>query len=166
MLTSFFVTCAINPFVRTLFYSEMPRYFTWNASSKQFQRWKYGKPAPGYVNVHSTDALGCIYTFHPNNDECFYLRLLLVNIRLKYFIWISTNCQWWVVRNTSKILSLFKFVKKKHSMRSHTCWCCYFIYCALNSITFCHFNVFFIEPFSFVEQIQRQYGWRRFALSA
>ncbi|EFN61253.1 Uncharacterized ATP-dependent helicase YHR031C, partial [Camponotus floridanus] len=80
-LTSFFETCASDPFARTLLYSEMPKYFTWNASSKKFQRRKQGQPVPGYVNIYSTDALGRIYTVHPRNDECFYLRLLLVNVR-------------------------------------------------------------------------------------
>lgn len=31
--------------------------------------------------MYLTDALGRIYTVHPKQDECFYLRLLLVNIR-------------------------------------------------------------------------------------
>ncbi|XP_055918335.1 uncharacterized protein LOC129950418 [Eupeodes corollae] len=31
--------------------------------------------------MRSTDALGRIYTVHPKNDECFYLRLLLEHIR-------------------------------------------------------------------------------------
>lgn len=30
--------------------------------------------------MRSTDALGRMYTVHPKNDECFYLRLLLVNV--------------------------------------------------------------------------------------
>lgn len=59
----------------------MPRYFTWNASSKNFQRRRKGQPVPGYVNIFSTDAFGRIYTVLPSNDECFYLRLLLVNVR-------------------------------------------------------------------------------------
>ena len=34
---------------------------------------------PGYVNIYrySTNALGRIYTVHPRNYECFYLRLLV-----------------------------------------------------------------------------------------
>ncbi|KAF2898048.1 hypothetical protein ILUMI_08127 [Ignelater luminosus] len=63
-LTSFFETCA-----RTLLYSEMPKYYTWNASSKKFQRRKQGQPVPGYENIYSTDASGRIYTVHPNNYE-------------------------------------------------------------------------------------------------
>ncbi len=52
-----------------------------NASSKSFQRRKQGTPVEGHPNVFASDALGRIYTVHPNNDECYYLRLLLVNVR-------------------------------------------------------------------------------------
>lgn len=80
-LTSFFSTCASDPFARTLLYSEMPRFYTWNASPKKWLRRKQGQPVDGYPDVFSTDALGRIYTVHPKNDDCFYLRLLLVNVR-------------------------------------------------------------------------------------
>ncbi|CAF4836778.1 unnamed protein product [Pieris macdunnoughi] len=80
-LTSFFEMCQNDDFARTLLYSEMPRYYTWNQSSKQFQRRKRGQPVPGYPRVFSTDALGRLYAVHPSQDECFYLRLLLVNVR-------------------------------------------------------------------------------------
>lgn len=80
-LTSFFRICQSDTFARTLLYSEMPRYYTWNASSKKFQRRKQGDVVPGHPDVRSTEALGRIYTVHPKNDECFYLRLLLVNVR-------------------------------------------------------------------------------------
>lgn len=49
--------------------------------SKKFQRRKQGKRVPGYADVYSTDALGRIYTVHPSNDECFCLRLLIINVR-------------------------------------------------------------------------------------
>ncbi|XP_072398268.1 uncharacterized protein [Diabrotica undecimpunctata] len=80
-LASFFAICQSEQFARTLLYSEMPRYYIWNASSKNFQRRKQGDAVPGYPDVRSTDALGRMYTVHPKNDECFYLRLLLVNVR-------------------------------------------------------------------------------------
>ncbi|XP_050340940.1 uncharacterized protein LOC126767493, partial [Bactrocera neohumeralis] len=80
-LTSFFSICQSDPFARALLYSEMPRYYTWNASSKKFQRRKQGNVVLGHPDVRSTEALGRIYTVHPKNDECFYLRLLLVNVR-------------------------------------------------------------------------------------
>lgn len=80
-LTSFFDTCASDPFARTLLYYEMPRYYTWDASSKKFKRRKQGQAVPDHPGVFSTEALGRIYAVHPRNDECFYLRLLLVNVR-------------------------------------------------------------------------------------
>lgn len=64
-----------------MLYSEIPKYFTWNPSSKTFQRRKQGERVDGYPNVRKADAIGRIYTIHPNNAECFYLRLLLVNVR-------------------------------------------------------------------------------------
>lgn len=80
-LTSFFETCRIDEFAKTLMYAEMPKYYTWNQSTKKFQRRKQGKRVPGQAEIYSTDALGRIYTVHPSNDECFYLRLLLINVR-------------------------------------------------------------------------------------
>ncbi|GFV61162.1 ATP-dependent DNA helicase [Trichonephila clavipes] len=52
-------------------------YFT----ADNFQRRKQGKAVEGHTNLYSSDALGRLYTVHPNNTECFYLRLLLINIR-------------------------------------------------------------------------------------
>jgi hypothetical protein len=80
-LTSFFATCQSDPFARTLLYSEMPRYYTCNASTNKFQRRKQSDVLPGHTDVCSTEALGRIYTVHPKNVECFYLRLLLANVR-------------------------------------------------------------------------------------
>lgn len=80
-LTSFFGMCPNGDFAKTLLYSEMPRYYTWNQSLKKYQRHKQGQPVPSYPQVFSTDALGRLYTVHPSQNECFYLRLLLVNVR-------------------------------------------------------------------------------------
>lgn len=80
-LIAFFTLCQSDTFAKTLFYSEVPQFYTWNQSSKAFQRRKQGRLVEGHQNVFSTDALGRIYTVHPNNAECYYLRLLLVNVR-------------------------------------------------------------------------------------
>ncbi|GBP19536.1 hypothetical protein EVAR_102084_1 [Eumeta japonica] len=80
-LTSFFEICQSDLFARTLLYSKMPRYYTWNASTKKFHRRKQGDVVLDHPGMRSTDALGRIYTVHHKNDECFYLRLLLVNAR-------------------------------------------------------------------------------------
>ncbi|GBP43799.1 hypothetical protein EVAR_82229_1 [Eumeta japonica] len=60
-----------HPFAATLMYVEMPKYYTWNQSTKKFQRRKQGTPVPDWPQVFSTDALGRMYTVHPRNDECF-----------------------------------------------------------------------------------------------
>ncbi|UYV77690.1 hypothetical protein LAZ67_15001947 [Cordylochernes scorpioides] len=80
-LTEFFTLCRNDTFARTLLYSEIPTYFTWNTSTRKFQRRKQGRTVQGQPNLYSTDALGRLYTVHPNNAECFYLRLLLINVR-------------------------------------------------------------------------------------
>ncbi|GFS85135.1 ATP-dependent DNA helicase [Trichonephila clavipes] len=59
----------------------LPKFYTWNASTKKFQRRKQGKAVEGHTNLYSSDALDRLYTVHPNNTECFYLILLLINIR-------------------------------------------------------------------------------------
>ncbi|KIH47497.1 hypothetical protein ANCDUO_22443 [Ancylostoma duodenale] len=79
-LTAFFVLCHQDPFARTLLYPEVPKCYTWNASAKQFCRRKQGVPVPGY-DIRASDALGRVYTVHPNSDECYYLRLLLHTVR-------------------------------------------------------------------------------------
>ncbi|GFT68522.1 putative DNA helicase [Trichonephila clavipes] len=80
-LNEFFTLCKNDTFARTLLYSEVPTYFTWNTSTRKFQCRKQGKAVQGHHNLYSTNALGLLYTVHPNNAECFYLRLLLINVR-------------------------------------------------------------------------------------
>ncbi|GFQ70977.1 ATP-dependent DNA helicase, partial [Trichonephila clavata] len=96
-LTEFFTLCRNDTFARTLLYSEVPTYFTCNLftlfyqlnlfyvflvlSTRKFQLRKQGRAVQGHLNLYSTDALGRLYTVHPNNAECFYVRLLLINVR-------------------------------------------------------------------------------------
>ncbi|GFR15496.1 ATP-dependent DNA helicase [Trichonephila clavata] len=80
-LTEFFTLCRNDTFARTLLYSEVPTYFTGNTSTRTFQHRKQGRAVQGHLNLDSTDALGRLYTVNPNNGECFYLRLLLINVR-------------------------------------------------------------------------------------
>ena len=75
-LTAFFDLCKHDDFARTLLYCDVPRYYTWN-SSKKFKRRTQGRPVQGHPDIKQTDALGRVYTVHPNNFECFCLRLLL-----------------------------------------------------------------------------------------
>jgi hypothetical protein len=79
-LTAFFQLCQRDPFARTLFCPEIPRYYTWDASRNIFCRRKIGQPVSGHGAVAS-DALGRVYTVHPSNAKCYFLRMLLHSIR-------------------------------------------------------------------------------------
>ena len=79
-LTAFSQLCQHANFARTLLYPEVPRYYTWNASRKVFCKRKIGQLIPGHDAVAS-DALGRVYTVHPNNAECYFRRMLLHSVR-------------------------------------------------------------------------------------
>jgi len=65
----------------------MPRYYTWNVASKNFQRRKKGDAVAGFADVYSTDSLGQIYTVHPSQDEC----LIILNIFAYDVIYLCVN---------------------------------------------------------------------------
>ncbi|XP_071037784.1 uncharacterized protein [Parasteatoda tepidariorum] len=69
--------CQNDDFARTLLYNQLPKYYTWSASSKKWVRRKSGQIVSEDPGIKSSDALGRVYTIHPNNSECFHLRLLL-----------------------------------------------------------------------------------------
>ncbi|KAG8235757.1 hypothetical protein J437_LFUL015378 [Ladona fulva] len=75
-LTAFFLMCQEDPFTRTLLYPEVPKYYTWNKSSILFCKRKQGVRTPG-CDTCASEVLGQVYTVHPNNSECYYLKLLL-----------------------------------------------------------------------------------------
>ncbi|GFR11183.1 ATP-dependent DNA helicase [Trichonephila clavata] len=50
---------------------------TWDSKNKKWSRRKVGQSLSDYPGIKSTDAIGRVYTVHPNNSECFHLRLLL-----------------------------------------------------------------------------------------
>ncbi|GFY42193.1 ATP-dependent DNA helicase [Trichonephila inaurata madagascariensis] len=81
-LTAFFYLCKTDHLAKKkLLYSEVSRHFRWDASQKVRQIRKKGVPLadfPGYV---TENALGRVYTVHPNNIEAFHMRLLLHHVR-------------------------------------------------------------------------------------
>lgn len=79
-LTAFFSLCQDDTFASTLLYSEVPTYYTWDTRSKCFHRRKRGEPVLGHPDVFKETTIGRLYTVHPNQDECFFLRMLLVNV--------------------------------------------------------------------------------------
>ena len=78
-LTEFFVLCQRDNFAKTLLYMDVPKYYTWR--SKSWNRRKQGKDVNGFPGVKEAHILGRVYTVNPRQGECFYLRLLLHNIR-------------------------------------------------------------------------------------
>lgn len=80
-LTGFFNLCKHDDFAKTLLYNEVPTYYRWNSSSKLFIRRKQGSKLDDENNISCSDAIGRVYTIHPNNAECYYLRLLLHHVR-------------------------------------------------------------------------------------
>ncbi|GFQ69687.1 uncharacterized protein TNCT_566251 [Trichonephila clavata] len=83
-LTAFFTLCqkpdVFGQFVKTLLYSDVPRYFTWNNSDKKWEPRKQGEPHPSISSIFKAKALCRLYTVYPKQSECFFLRLLLVNV--------------------------------------------------------------------------------------
>uniref|UniRef100_A0A182F063 DUF4833 domain-containing protein n=2 Tax=Onchocerca ochengi TaxID=42157 RepID=A0A182F063_ONCOC len=77
---AFFTLCQKDPFAKKLLYSEVPSYYTWNASRKSFERRKRGGPVEGQPGIFKETMIVRLYTVHPNQDECFILRMLLVNV--------------------------------------------------------------------------------------
>ncbi|GFX98538.1 ATP-dependent DNA helicase [Trichonephila clavipes] len=80
-LTAFFHLCQNDTFARTLLYSEVLRYYTWNTSKKEWHRRIQGTPVENQPGVKASDALGRVYTVHVTNLECFCLRMLLHHVR-------------------------------------------------------------------------------------
>jgi len=79
-LTAFFKLCRDDDFARTLLYSQLPAFYTWETTGKRWKRRVQGAAVPGFPGVHQTDALARVYTVHPNNRECFFLRILLHHV--------------------------------------------------------------------------------------
>ncbi len=80
-LTAFFELNRKDNFASTLLYSEIPAYFTWVRSARKWKRRLVGKNVDGYPGIKQDSALGRVYTVHPNNFECYFLRMLLHIIR-------------------------------------------------------------------------------------
>ena len=78
-LTEFFALCQVDNFARTLLYVDVPEYHTWN--NKSWQRRKQGATVAGYPGVKQAQMLGRVYTISPRQGECFYLCLLLHNVK-------------------------------------------------------------------------------------
>ncbi|PAA48122.1 hypothetical protein BOX15_Mlig001947g5 [Macrostomum lignano] len=81
-LTAFFDLCRQDEVARGLLYQEVPRHFTWDNRAHTWHRAGRGRETAGQpAGVLTTGNIGRIYTVSPRMGDCFYLRLLLVNVR-------------------------------------------------------------------------------------
>lgn len=59
-----------------MLYHKVPKYYTWDKTSKIFYRRKRGAVVPNYAGVRLV-VLIRVYTVHSNNVECYHLKMLL-----------------------------------------------------------------------------------------
>ena len=78
-LMAFFRLCQADSFARTLLYHQVPSYYTWKGN--KWSPRKKGQSVPGYPAMRKDDTLGRVYTVHPNQQECFFLRILLHEVK-------------------------------------------------------------------------------------
>ena len=76
-LTAFMDLCSADQFASSLFYHEVPRFFTWDNNARKWKKRKQGNPHETAEGYFSEDTVGRVYTVHPKFEECFYLRMLL-----------------------------------------------------------------------------------------
>ncbi|GFS97794.1 uncharacterized protein TNCV_2017731 [Trichonephila clavipes] len=67
-LNAFFTLCQEDAFARTLLYSEVPSYYTWNETKNVFIRHRRGEPVDGQPGIYREITIGRLYTVHPNQD--------------------------------------------------------------------------------------------------
>ncbi|CAI6354200.1 unnamed protein product [Macrosiphum euphorbiae] len=77
-LLAFFDLCKTDDFAKTLLYVDLPSNYVWK--NDRFERRKRGINVNGWPEIKRDQALGRVYTIHPNNTECYNLRLLLHKI--------------------------------------------------------------------------------------
>ena len=73
-LMAFFKLCRTDAFARTLLYNQVPSYYTW---TKTWNRRKRRVAVDGHPGVFKDPALTRVYTVHPTQEECYYMRMLL-----------------------------------------------------------------------------------------
>jgi hypothetical protein len=72
ILTAFLKLCQAVHFAKTLYYYEIPKYYTCDNSTKQFNIRKQGISVSGHLNIFKADTMRPMYMIHPSNPECFF----------------------------------------------------------------------------------------------
>ncbi|XP_013779119.1 uncharacterized protein LOC106463617 [Limulus polyphemus] len=80
-LSAFFELCRGDEFASTRLFPQVPNYYTWDMSKKKWKRRVQGRFVVGHSEIRRPDALGRVYTLHPNDVECYFLWMLLHTVR-------------------------------------------------------------------------------------
>lgn len=77
-LTAFMELCSTDDFAQSLLYKDAPLYYTWKA--KKWHRRLRGTPVDGHPGIFKEQIVSRVYTVHPRQNECYYLRILLHHV--------------------------------------------------------------------------------------
>ena len=61
-------------------YVDLPRFYTWDTSSKTWKKEKGGEKIEGH-DIHEAETISRVDTVSPRQGECFFLRILLHTIK-------------------------------------------------------------------------------------
>jgi hypothetical protein len=76
--SAFFDLCREDHFAKTLMYSQVPEFYTWDSRAKKWRRRKRGQQHTD--DIVKAPALGRIYNVSLRVGECYFLRLLLTDV--------------------------------------------------------------------------------------
>ena len=68
-------------FAATLIYSDVPKFYTWDETARVWNRRRQRFHVGGHDGVMETQFIGRVFTVHPRNFECYFLRMLLHVVR-------------------------------------------------------------------------------------
>lgn len=74
--TALFKLCSNDSFVTTLYYHQLPSYYTWNIPRQNSPRRKSEAPIDGNSDSRFDSTLSYLYAMHSNQQACFKFRML------------------------------------------------------------------------------------------
>ena len=80
-LMAFFILCTQDDFAKTLLYNEVPKFYTWDKSGRRWHRAKQGRRLERPAGIIKRNVMVRVYTVHPSQQECFFVRMLLHEVR-------------------------------------------------------------------------------------
>lgn len=106
-------------FAKTLFYADVPSYFTWKKSDKKWE--PEGVPHLSITGIFKANTLGPLYTIHLKLRECFFLYLLLVNVSRPTSFEILQTFNGRVDQHIPRCMSRMSIVGRRQPLGLDTC---------------------------------------------